>query len=162
MYKVFIDNIAKTYQLESEESLKSQFENYKFIEAAGGLVEFEGKFLFIKRNGLWDIPKGKLEKGESIEEGAIREIEEECGVENPQIISHLVDTFHTYNYKNKDVLKKTYWYYLKLSEVKELVPQGEEGITEVGFFGLDELEEIEANTYVSILEVIQKMKELKK
>ncbi|MFT4602413.1 MAG: 8-oxo-dGTP pyrophosphatase MutT (NUDIX family), partial [Arenicella sp.] len=76
MYKVFIDNIAKTYQLESEESLKSEFENFKFIEAAGGLVEFKGKFLFIKRNGLWDIPKGKLEKGESIEEGAVREIEE--------------------------------------------------------------------------------------
>ncbi|MFT4600976.1 MAG: 8-oxo-dGTP pyrophosphatase MutT (NUDIX family), partial [Arenicella sp.] len=124
-----------------------------------GLVEFKGKFLFIKRNGLWDIPKGKLEKGESIEEGAVREIEEECGVENPVILSHLVDTFHTYNYKGKDVLKKTYWFHLSLDEVNELVPQGEEGITEVGFFGLDELNEIEANTYVSILEVIQKMKE---
>jgi ADP-ribose pyrophosphatase YjhB (NUDIX family) len=162
MYKVFIDNIAKTYQLESEESLKSQFENFKFIQAAGGLVEFNEKFLFIKRNGLWDIPKGKLEKGESIEEGAIREIEEECGVENPVIVGHLLNTFHTYNHKGKDVLKKTYWYHLKLDKVHQLVPQGEEGITEVGFYGLDELEEIESNTFVSILEVIEKMKELKK
>jgi 8-oxo-dGTP pyrophosphatase MutT (NUDIX family) len=143
--------------------LLGAFSSYKFIQAAGGLVEKEGKFLFIKRNGLWDIPKGKLEKKESIEEGAIREIEEECGIDRPAIISHLLDTWHTYQYKGKNVLKKTYWFYLESSgKEEELIPQSEEGITEVGYFGLDELAEIEGNTFVSILEVIQKMRDLKK
>ncbi|MEO9532100.1 MAG: NUDIX domain-containing protein [Crocinitomicaceae bacterium] len=163
MYKVFIDNVPKIYQQSSESELLDAFKSFKFIQAAGGLVEKNGKFLFIKRNGLWDIPKGKIEKGESVEEGAIREIEEECGIEEPKIITHLLDTWHTYNYKGKDVLKKTYWYYLASSGKKEeLIPQEEEGITDVGYFSLDKLSEIEANTYISILEVIEKMRALKK
>ena len=163
MYKVFIDNVPKIYQQSNEKGLLKAFKSFKFMQAAGGLVEKNGKYLFIKRNGLWDIPKGKLEKGESVEEGAIREIEEECGITSPVISHHLLDTWHTYEHKGKNVLKKTYWFYLKATDNGDvLVPQLDEGITDAGYFGLDELSGIKENTYLSILDVIQKVEELKK
>lgn len=156
MYKVFIENEVKTYQLNSEKDLLNEFEDYKFIEAAGGIVENDNKYLFIKRHGLWDIPKGKLEKGENVETGAIREIEEECGLVAPIIIDHLVDTWHTYEHKGKMVLKKTYWFHLESHEENEkLVPQLEESITEVKYFDPKDFNSILSNTYGSIKEVVQ-------
>jgi len=155
MYKVFIDNKAKTYQLDSEKELLKEFEGYELIEAAGGLVQKNNKYLFIKRNGKWDIPKGKLEKGEGVESAAVREIEEECGLEQPIINSHLINTWHTYELKNKRILKKTYWYLLTAKDDdRELIPQEEEGITEVKYLALNELEEVRKNTFTSIIEVI--------
>lgn len=155
MYKVFIENNVKTFQLNSEKELLEEFKDYKFIEAAGGIVEKDQKYLFIKRHDLWDIPKGKLEKGEDVESGAIREIEEECGLNSPKIISHLIDTWHTYEFKGKKVLKKTYWFHLKSTDSNEqLTPQLEESITEVRYFEREDLNEIRLNTYDSIKEVI--------
>ena len=156
MYKVFIDNKSVIFKVKDEDELKQEFADYKFIEAAGGIVQHNDSFLFIKRNGVWDIPKGKLDKGESTEHAAVREIEEECGLVQPVIINHLVDTWHTYEHKGKMVLKKTYWYWLKASESKmKLVPQTEEGITEVAFFKESEFEKIKADTFLSIIEVIE-------
>jgi 8-oxo-dGTP pyrophosphatase MutT (NUDIX family) len=155
MYKVFVDNKAKTYQLDSEKELLDEFKDYDLIEAAGGLVQKNNKYLFIKRNGIWDIPKGKLEEGEDVEAAAIREIEEECGLDQPIIERHLINTWHTYPLKGRKILKKTYWYLLTAKEDnKELIPQLEEGITEVKYLSLDNLEEVKANTFTSILEVI--------
>lgn len=155
MYKVFIENKVKTFQLNSEKELLNEFKEYKFIEAAGGIVEKDGKYLFIKRHGLWDIPKGKLEKGENVEQGAIREIEEECGLVKPSIKCHLIDTWHTYEHKGKNVLKKTYWFLLKSNQVVEnLVPQLEEAITEVKYFSKLDFHEILENTYDSIKDVL--------
>ncbi|MBK9591143.1 MAG: NUDIX domain-containing protein [Crocinitomicaceae bacterium] len=156
MYKVFIDNKSVIFKVKDEDGLKKEFPDYKYIEAAGGLVQHNNTFLFIKRNGVWDIPKGKLDKGETPEIAAVREIEEECGLVKPVIIRHLVDTWHTYEHKGKMVLKKTYWYWLKASETKmNLVPQTEEGITEVAFFNKTEFAKIKADTFLSILEVIE-------
>lgn len=158
MYKVFIDNEVKTYQLKSEKELLQKFSDHKFIEAAGGIVKRGNQFLFIKRHGLWDIPKGKLESGEKVKDAAVREIEEECGLVAPQIVDHLIDTWHTYAHKGKNVLKKTYWYVLDEGEkIMELVPQLEENISEVRYFSLNELDTVKANTYGSILEVINKL-----
>lgn len=156
MYKVFIDNFPKTYQLESEKELREVFSDHKFIEAAGGLVRRGKQFLFIKRHGKWDIPKGKLDKGESIEGCAVREIEEECGFVGPVIIDHLVNTWHTYETgKEKKVLKKTYWYLLEEGEKRvELIPQEEEGITEVRFFAIEDFDEVRSNTYGAIIGVM--------
>lgn len=155
MYKVFIDNKASFFDVKNEKELLKKFPAHKFIEAAGGIVQRENKFLFIKRNGFWDIPKGKLEKGESPEHGAIREIEEECGLIKPIIKKHLIDTWHTYEHKKKRVLKKTYWFWLDEGKEKvKLVPQIEEGITELDFFGKEKFEMIRANTFLSIVEVI--------
>lgn len=160
MYKVFTENKAVSFDCKSEDELKNIFHDHKFIEAAGGIVEHQGKYLFILRHGMWDIPKGKLDKNETPEVAAVREIEEECGLHNPVIISKLTDTFHTYEHKGKNVLKKTYWYLLKTTENKlNLTPQTEEGITEVKLFDKNQLHEIKSNTYLSILEVIIALEE---
>ena len=142
---------------ESEKELLEKFPDYQFIEAAGGLVRRDGGgYLFIRRHGLWDIPKGKLDKGESPELAAVREIEEECGLIQPVLVKHLIDTWHTYLHKGKNVLKKTYWYLLEEGEQKtELVPQIEEGITEVQFFLPAKFDQIRSNTYGSIELVLQ-------
>ncbi|MGV6862716.1 MAG: NUDIX hydrolase [Putridiphycobacter sp.] len=132
------------------------FEDYKYIIAAGGLVQKKKKFLFIKRNGVWDIPKGKLEKGEKIKKAAIREIVEECGVNPPKIKQHLIDTYHTYEYKGKLVLKRTYWYWMTANEKDtKLVPQKEEGITKVSYLKAKKFKKIKRNTYASIIEVMK-------
>ena len=158
MYKVFIDNNPKIYQLDTEVELLEKFPDHQFIEAAGGIVRRENTFLFIKRHGKWDIPKGKLEPGESVEDAAVREIEEECGVVAPTIFDHIMDTWHTYEHKGEMVLKKTYWFLLDETDPEEvLVPQEEEGITEVRFFKTSEFPEVLDNTYRSIEEVVERL-----
>jgi len=128
---------------------------YNYIEAAGGLVNnLKNELLFIFRNEKWDLPKGKLEGGESPEDGAVREVEEECGIENLQIITHLKDTYHTYRIKGKIILKKTFWYKMSSSFNKDLTPQTEEGITKVEWRDPKHLSDIKNNTYASIIEVL--------
>ena len=138
-----------------EEEFARIFSEYDFIEAAGGIVKRKKKYLFIKRNGFWDIPKGKLEKKESIEEGAIREIEEECGIAGPIIVSRVGITYHTYRYENKPTIKKTYWFAMEYEGPKQLKGQLEEGITKVEWLKIDELDKVKKKTFPSILEVIQ-------
>ncbi len=130
------------------------FKLHNFIEAAGGLVEHDGKYLIIKRNGMWDIPKGKLDKGESIEECAVREVEEECGIENPKIDFHIVNTYHTYYYKGKPTIKKTHWYAMKYEGTGELIPQKKENITKAKWCKIPEIDEKFKSTFGSLKEVI--------
>ena len=131
------------------------FQNFKFIEAAGGIVQHENEFLFIQRNGFWDIPKGKMEKNESPEMSAIREIQEECGLTGDlEIQKKLIDTYHTYKFKNKSVLKKTHWYLLDYMGDLATRPQLEEGITEVVWFNKSQFGQIKACTYASIHSVL--------
>lgn len=130
------------------------FSKYSIIIAAGGIVRRNDEYLFIKRFGKWDIPKGKLEKSEDPQLGAIREIEEECGISNPVIEQFICETYHTYLEKNKSTLKKTYWYGLAYSGEEELIPQEEEGISKVKWFKKSKLDKIRSNTYESILEVM--------
>ena len=130
------------------------FEQYSVIIAAGGIVRKQDEYLFIKRFGKWDIPKGKLEKSEDPQLGAIREIEEECGISNPVVEQFICETYHTYREKNKSTLKKTYWYGLSYSGDEELIPQEEEGISKVKWFKNSKLDKVRSNTYESILEVM--------
>lgn len=130
------------------------FKDFDYIEAAGGIVVRKNTYLFIKRNGFWDIPKGKIEKNENPEEGAVREIEEECGILNPKIEKFICETYHTYFYKGRPTLKKTFWYSLEYEGNKKVKPQLEEGITKVKWLKKDEIEKIEKNTFASIKEVI--------
>lgn len=129
---------------------------FKVIEAAGGLVKNnEGKWLFIYRNDKWDLPKGKIEKGESTKTAAVREVEEECGIGGLSIVKELPSTFHTYVLNDKNILKRTYWFNMNCSDTSELVPQTEEGITDVRWLGKNDLEMVVNNTYPSILQVLQ-------
>lgn len=130
------------------------FAKHAMITAAGGIVRKGEEYLFIKRFGKWDIPKGKLEKLEDPQLGAIREIKEECGISNPVVEKFICETYHTYREKNKSTLKKTYWYGMSYEGEEELVPQSEEGISKVKWFKKTKLDKVRSNTYESILEVM--------
>jgi 8-oxo-dGTP pyrophosphatase MutT (NUDIX family) len=139
--------------------LNSLLELFKFkfyyIEAAGGFIEKDNEFLFIHRQGIWDLPKGKLEKGETIINAAIRECEEECGIKQLTITKQLSSTFHLYKYKKGFALKQSYWFYMKSDYSKKLTPQLEEDIDEVKWFSKHEIETIIIkHTYYTIRDVI--------
>jgi 8-oxo-dGTP pyrophosphatase MutT (NUDIX family) len=138
---------------EGFEKLKKQF---KYIQAAGGLIEKEGNYLFIYRLKKWDLPKGKLDKGESPEEAAIRECEEECGITQLLITKELNPSYHIYEYKNAYALKKTFWYAMSTKHTKELIPQTEEHIEKVEWFNKDQIQnQVLKSTYPAILDVLK-------
>lgn len=136
--------------------LWKEFTSYfKIIEAAGGLVKNrEGSFLIIKRRGFWDLPKGKISKKEAIEEAAVREVSEECGITYLDILVPLHQSYHTYMLKGKIVLKKTYWFTMKFTGDEELKPQLDEDITEALWIPTHKLDEILENTYPLVRDVI--------
>jgi 8-oxo-dGTP pyrophosphatase MutT (NUDIX family) len=124
------------------------------IEAAGGVVKRpDGKYLGILRNGVWDLPKGKVEKGEFYKQTALREVKEECGLHHLEIGKHLIDTYHTYQIKEKHILKRTIWYAMNLKNDEVPVLQTEEGITDYKWFDSDSIGEILKNTYESLRDV---------
>jgi len=128
------------------------------VEASGGLVfNKDGDILMIFRNGKWDLPKGKLEMGESVEECAIREVEEECGVSGIIIENKIKDTYHTYVLEGENILKKTYWYKMKTDYSAKLVPQIEEGITKVSWVDKDQISKKLKNSYGNISDVLNEM-----
>lgn len=135
-----------------EKLWKKFLKQYKIIEAAGGAVIKDKKLLAIFRLGKWDLPKGKMEEGESREETAIREVEEECGISGLKIIKELPTVYHTYTLKRKRILKVTYWFEMTTHCEGELKPQIEEDISEVKWVG--DVNEILANTYPSLEEMI--------
>lgn len=145
------------YYHENEKLLLSSFSSaFKVIEAAGGLVKnTKGEYLFIFRNGKWDLPKGKIEKGESVKDAAIREVEEECGIGKLKIVKELESTYHTYELDGKSILKHTYWFEMFCEDESRLVPQAEEGITEVKWLSKNDLQQVCDNTYESIKEVLK-------
>ncbi|WP_435262152.1 NUDIX hydrolase [Tenacibaculum sp. nBUS_03] len=126
-------------------------EKFNPIIAGGGLVLNEEKeTLFIYRGDKWDLPKGRIEKGEKIEETAIREVEEECGIENLVIKKFLINTYHLFVQNGEKRLKETYWYLMYSNFTGNLKPQLEEGITDVCFKNEKEIEEALKNTYANI------------
>jgi 8-oxo-dGTP pyrophosphatase MutT (NUDIX family) len=135
---------------------KREFKAFKqhfiYIKAAGGIVFNGSAYLFIERNDKWDLPKGKIDKGESARQAAIREIAEECNLSGHYIVSKICNTYHTYYYNNVNILKKTKWFFLRVDphQTKDLKPQIEEGITQIRWFKLEEFEIIRKNTYESI------------
>lgn len=138
-----------------EKSWQSFFDQFEFVQAAGGVVRRDdGKILFIFRNGKWDLPKGKVEEGESIDEGALREVEEECSIQQLELVAPLCTTWHTYIQKGDHMLKATAWYMMNYHGTKDPKPQVEEGITETRWLAIDQLDLVRANTYPSVIDVI--------
>jgi len=135
--------------------------HYQLIEAAGGIVvNSKREVLWILRNGKWDLPKGKVESGEKVEDAAVREVEEECAVRGINRGALLGVTYHTYSFKNEAILKKTYWYAMVCSEDQVLNPQIEEGITEVVWADKTKHLSCLSNTYTSIVELLKQEKVL--
>ncbi len=133
------------------DSLKSVF---SFAPAAGGVVCRDGTFVAILRNGIPDLPKGHIEKGESPSEAALREVEEETGISCKGDISPLPTTWHCYQLKGQWVLKQTFWFAMQPIDTLSLVPQKEEGITEVLTVGEDKIDCFIKETYRSIREIL--------
>ena len=145
-----------------DEDLEELFSLFKscfvYVKAAGGIVHEQDKILLIKRQGMYDLPKGHLEAGETLEECAIREVKEECGLEDVKITTPFMNTLHIY-YRNETwFLKKTHWYQMSCPSNCTLCPQTEEDIEEVFWFPVSELDKITTQTYPSLLPVFQKSK----
>lgn len=124
------------------------------VEAAGGVVEHCGKVLMIYRNGLWDLPKGHLESGESLAGCAAREVSEECGLSLGDIAveRHIVDTQHFYYFPKtaRWELKTTHWYAMRYNPDTALVPQTDEGITRVEWISPEQAERNADKSYGTI------------
>lgn len=153
-----LDNVVILYH--DVKQLKMDFfSQFKIVEAAGGLVlNPKGKGLFIFRRGHWDLPKGKMEEGESKKETALREVMEETGLANVSLISKLTTTYHIYRLSksNRRVLKPTYWYLMNTSD-KDISPQVEEDIEAVDFLRFHTKEDLEklSPIYTNILMVVK-------
>jgi 8-oxo-(d)GTP phosphatase len=133
------------------ESIKK---DYTIIKAAGGLVLNEGQVLMIWRLKKWDLPKGKLNKGEKPKSAAVREVEEECNV-RVKPGKKICHTWHTYKQNGRRILKKTYWYRMYCVDDSNMKPQHEENIEDIQWMNETELKEAFYNTYPSIRDVFR-------
>ncbi len=134
------------------DGVKQQF---KVIEAAGGVVIKDQRLLMIFRLGKWDLPKGKLESKEKPLAGGLREVEEECNVRvlgGPKICH----TWHTYTRNKRKILKKTYWFAMECTDDSAMRGQADEGITEVRWMSYAEAQQALYNSYVSIRYVLRR------
>ena len=127
------------------------------IIAAGGIVQNEkGEILLQLRKGKWDLPKGKLDNGESIEDCAVREVEEETGLKNIHLGELIGTTLHNYTEKGKEIEKETFWYDMRVSGEQNLVPQIDEDIHDLKWVRERELSPYLQNTYDNIIDIVEK------
>ena len=144
------------WNIDLEKLKQAFFKHFTVIEAAGGVVQNDDKhLLFIFRRGKWDLPKGKMEKNETAETAAAREIEEETGVTNLTLKKKIGDTFHIYDEFGKHFLKISHWYYFNCPAKQELLPQTIEDITEVKWFKTKDIKKPVGNTYATIKDILQ-------
>lgn len=131
-------------------------QNFKVVPAAGGLVKTlfpEGeKYLYIFRNGMWDLPKGKKEAGESEETNALREVEEETGMKGLKILHYLDHTYHFMAARDggAPLVKQTAWFLMDIAEPQTPVPQTEEGIVKAEWLSIPEIKKILGLMYTSV------------
>lgn len=138
------------------ETFKRFKKNFMEVTAAGGIV-FNPKddLLLIKRQGRWDLPKGKKDEEEKVESAAVREVKEECGIKKIKLLDFVTKSYHTYSMDSKRVLKITHWFKMQADADAELIPQEEENITEVRWFELSQINLDQMDTYNSIREVLK-------
>jgi 8-oxo-dGTP pyrophosphatase MutT (NUDIX family) len=138
-----------------EELKKALFKKFTVIQAAGGFVRNpDDEVLLIFRRGKWDLPKGKLDKGEKLEDCAVREVEEETGLKNITLAAPLLITYHTYHEGSKFVLKESHWYTMKVDGEQRLVPQTEEDIHEIKWVKVADIPIYVKNTFPSVVDVL--------
>lgn len=158
IYEMQLDSIhaAVFYHPDLEELKTAFWKKFKLIQAAGGLVLNENnEVLMIHRRGFWDLPKGKLDKNESIAECAVREVKEETGLTKVKLGKHLINTYHTYHEGTKFILKESIWYLMKAEGNQILVPQTEENITAIGWKTFREASQLLSKSYPSIKDIFE-------
>ena len=133
------------------------FKAFHIIEAGGGIVQNEqNEILFIYRLGKWDLPKGKLEVGETIEHCAQREVEEETSVTNLALKTKIGETYHIYKIKEENILKISHWFHFTCPTLQTTTPQTEEDITEIKWIAPKDFKIPLSNTYNNIKEITYK------
>ncbi len=145
---IFNENINK---------LKKQFfKHFKLVKTGGGLVKNKhGEILLIFRRGKWDLPKGKLDDGETLLECAVREVREETGLKKLETGDEIKTTYHTYVDFGKHILKESHWYNMLSKEKEEVTPQVEEDITEIRWVKKEDLKNYLDNTFPTIISVLE-------
>jgi 8-oxo-dGTP pyrophosphatase MutT (NUDIX family) len=160
--KQFLDLISKNKRVESvtlaTDDLHKLWEDFqscfKILEAAGGYVlNSKAELLVFYRRDSWDMPKGKIDSGESPEQAAVREVQEETGLVNVDLGDFLVHTYHTYEHKEKQILKKTWWYLMHTTDT-QVTPQTEEDIEKIEWVEPKGWVLSNPKVYQSILDVI--------
>lgn len=142
---------ARFIHKNEDKLLKKFLKKLPNVIAGGGKVyNDKGDILFIYRNGKWDLPKGKIEGVESIEETAIREVMEETGVAGLEIIKPLETTYHIFKRNGSYKIKITYWFEMKTSFSGDLYAQEFEGITKVEWLNPAQIKEALKNSYANI------------
>ena len=153
LHRVYIptSDVKATYKMICSEFLE--------VNAGGGLVSNRrGDYLLISRNGLWDLPKGHQDPGEDISVTALREVQEETGIEQLQLRELICITDHCYRRDGIWHLKHTWWYDMLYTDPTDLTPQREEDITKAAWVAKSSLPPFLHNTYPSILEVFREAK----
>lgn len=148
---------AGIFYHEDLDKLKKAFwKHFSIIQAGGGLVENEKhEWLLIFRRGKWDLPKGKLDDGETIEQCAVREVQEETGLQKVKLKNKITVTYHTYDEYGKHILKESHWYKMKASSKETIIPQTTEDILEINWAKKDKLDKYLQNIYPSVAEVLK-------
>lgn len=127
----------------------------KKIIAAGGLVfNDQDELLMIFRRDKWDLPKGKLDDGETIEECAVREVIEETGLQHVLLMEKLGITLHTYQEKGEEIEKESHWFRMTAPGHQTLIPQTEEDITTIEWVNKSDISTRLQNTYANITAII--------
>ena len=135
------------------EAFKTQLE---VIQAAGGLVYTDqNELLLIHRLGHWDLPKGKLDEGETLEECALREITEETGADHLSLERPLQVTYHTYHQKERHILKESHWYLVKAAQKTPLIPQTDENIAQCLWVPINEIRPYVDGAFASVADVLK-------
>ena len=135
---------------------KAFFKKFIMVTAAGGLVQNEkNQVLLIFRRGSWDLPKGKLDKGEKLEECALREVREETGIIEVSLLGPLGVTYHTYHEGARFILKDSHWYQMSANGNQQLIPQTDEDIHEIAWVDRSDLGKYTGKCYPSVADVLE-------
>ena len=135
---------------------KAFWKKFSLVQAAGGLIKNEAnEVLLIFRRGKWDLPKGKLDKGETLEQCALREVQEETGLQKVVLQSPLITTYHTYHEGARFILKESHWFTMTANGSEKLVPQTEEEIFEIKWVEKNGLKKYFPQTFPSVLDVLK-------
>ena len=139
------------------EKLQKDFQKkFASVQAAGGVVKNEKDgLLMIFRRGKWDFPKGKLDKGEKLEDCAVREVAEETGLKDIKLVCPLIVTYHTYHEGSRYVLKESHWFAMTVSGEQKLTPQIEEDISDIKWIDKSGLSSYVQKTFPLITDIIQ-------
>lgn len=142
---------------ENHKKLYKDFKSlFTFIKAGGGVVRNKsGKVLIMHRLGYWDLPKGKMDPGETIEVTAMREVTEEVGLHELELEYKVCETLHCYRTKSKRVLKKTNWYSMFTSNHKELALEYREHIEDAAWVDPKSFHKLKLKTYRSVEDTIR-------